>query len=153
MFRNIWWFIQDFGILLLDQEFSYWWSNYITICLIMLLLKSFLKLRCFGKFFLLSFKNCLLIFVIKRSLFGALTFIFLLFLSICCSIKFKVTLTLLSYIHIHFHIHICIHMCACVCEKFMRNSVKYLRQDSNYAFVIKKIFTSFQITLLTQSLS
>ena len=122
----------------------------------MLLLKSFLKLWCFGKCFLVSFKNCLPIFVFTRSLYGTLnhiTFIFLLFLSICCSIKFKVTLKLLSYTHMHFHIPICIHMCACVCGKFMWNSVKYLRQDSNYVFVIKTIFTSFQVTLLTQSLS
>ena len=81
--------------------------------LMMLLLNYFLKLRCFGKCFLISFKNCLPIFVFTRSLYGALnhiTFLFLLFLSLCCSIKFKVTLKLLSYTHIHFHIRICNHV-------------------------------------------
>ena len=81
--------------------------------LMMLLLNYFLKLRCFGKCFLISFKNCPPTFVFTRSLYGALnhiTFLFLLFLSLCCSIKFKVTLKLLSYTHIHFHIRICNHV-------------------------------------------
>ena len=56
--------------------------------LMMLLLNYFLKLRCFGKCFLISFKNCPPTFVFTRSLYGALnhiTFLFLLFHSLCCS--------------------------------------------------------------------
>ena len=68
--------------------------------LMVLLLKILLNLWCFGKCFLISFKNCRSIFVFTCLLHGRsnhTVLLFLPFLSVCCSLKFKVALKLLLF--------------------------------------------------------
>ena len=131
------------------SDFSYWWCN---LRLMILLLKIFLKLWCFRKCFLIIFKNCLPIFVytfitwwIKPYNFSVPVLSFtLLFIKV--QGYFKITFIYL-YVFVSLSVCVCVCVCVCMCVKRRSFGIQSYILGLTIVFVIKVIFTSFQVTL------